>query len=483
MSDDAFINPELELLMHQSNIETGPNYDAVQLQQSIDRTDGLLDEMGVDSDSIVALEAMADFIRNRKVDKTSAILFNIATEGYGNLSSLNAPKVAFSLEGLTEEDDKLPPEEIEMAMENLAQSTAELVNRLGQGINNAMVAIGDIVHGFDKNLLALKKRVAAFEARLELIKDKDDIAYNYVKPENSYVHLMYTDGGFSNGIKPVMQDINWLLTEHADMVGDSVGKYKNWFNQNKNDFTNPKVIDSLEFKRDDFLLSGSTIFNRSIGNKVPAKGCAFYRSKELPGGKSFYTEVRVQNQYGLDAIDAILDVKYYLDYFEPDSFKVTEKYLYNAAALGLLAWVSLMAANPLPMTMFGIAAGNVAEKTKVADTRKARITPDTVFPTLGKEELTDVLSELNSAIVNLEKWNRSVYLDVWKDKSIQEAVGHLVRQTKETAYSQAAVKNLKRFSVALITLMSRSYTKVHAYSFQVLNASLNYAEKSANQYR
>ena len=483
MTDDAFINPELELSMHQSNIETGPSYDAVQLQQSIDRADGLLESIKGDTDSIAALEAMAEFIKGRKVDKTSAILFNIATEGYGNLSSLNSPKVAFALEGIKEDDDKLSPEEVQLATENLAQSTAELMNRLGKGINNAMVAIGDIVHGFDRNLLSLKKRMAALEALLESIKNKEEMAYNYVKPENNYTYLMYTQDGFSNGVKPVMEDINWLLSEHADMVSDSVGKYKEWFNRHKGDVNNSRVIDSLEFKRDDFLMSGSTVFNRSVGNKTPAKGCAFYRTKELPGGKCFYTEVRVQNQHGADAIEALMDVKYFIDYFEPDSFKTTEKRLYSAAALGVLAWASIMVASPLPLAMYAVASSHISDITKVADLKKVRMTPETVFPTLGKEDLNHLLSELKKSVANLEKWNRAVYIETWKDASIQEAVNDITKEMDQTGNAGTGVKKIKQLAIALISLMGKSYTRVHAHSFAVVNAALSYGEKSAKQYR
>lgn len=483
MTDDAFINPELELNMYQSNIETGPSYDAVQLQQGIDRADGLLDTIQEDTESIVALEAMADFIRGKPVNKTTAILFNVATEGFGNLSSLNAPKVAFALEGMQEGEDNLPPEEIEMAMENLAQNTKELIDRLGKGINEAMVAIGDIVHGFDRNLLSLKKRVSAFEAQLESIKDKEEMAYNYVKPENNYTYLMYTQDGFSNGIKPVMEDVNWFLNEHADMVSDSVGKYKEWFNRNKDDINNAKVINSLEFKRDDFLMSGSTVFNRSVGNKTPAKGCAFYRTKELPGGKCFYTQVRTQNQHGSNVIDALMDVKYFTDYYEPDSFKTTEKRLYSAAALGVLAWASIMVASPLPLAMYGLASSHISDNTKVADVKKVRMTPETVFPTLGKEDLTHLLAELKKSISALEKWNRAVYIETWKDKSIQEAVDSLTKSIQETGSANAGVKHIKQLAVALISLMGKSYTRVHAHSFAVVNAALSYGEKSAKQYR
>ena len=483
MTEDAFINPELELQMYQSNLETGPSYDAVQLEKSIDRVGGLLDTIKDDTDAIVSLEAMAEFIKNRSIDKTSAILFNVATESYGNLSSLNAPRVAFALEGMTQEDAKLAPEEIQAAMENLTQNAADLANRLAKSISEAMVAIGDIVHGFDRNLLSLKKRIAKLETLVDTIKDKQDVAYSYVKPEPSYTYLMYTNDGFSNGIKPVVQDINWLLSEHSDMVGDSVGKYKDWLSQHKADIDNPKVLDSLEFNKDDFLLSGSSAFNRSVGNKIPSKGCAFYRTKEIPGGKCFYSEVRIEKQHGSDVVDALMDVNYFIDYFEPDSFRVMEKRVYHAASLTLLTWASIMLANPLPLALHGVAASHIADSTKIADVKKVRISPETLFPTLTHDELQQMLTDLKKAILSLENWNRVVYVQTWKDKTIQEMVDSLVKEYKETGSLPAGAKQIKRLAVALISLMGKSYTKIHAHSFHVLNAALNYAEKSAKQYR
>lgn len=483
MTEDAFIHPGLELSVYQANTGSGTDYDTVQLQQSIDRADGLLDAIQEDTESVAALEAMADFIRGKEINKTTAILFNVATEGFGNLNSLNAPKAAFALEGFREESDKLPPEEIEAAMENLAQNTTEIMNRMVKGVNEAMVAIGDIVHGFDRNLLSLKKRVSAFEAMLESIKDKDELAYNYVKPEQSFVDLMYTAHGFANGVKPVMQDINWFLSEHADMVSDSVGKYKEWFSQHKDDIDNSRVVDSLEFKRDDFLMSGSIVFNRSVGNKTPAKGCAFYRTKELPGGKCFYTQVNTQNRHGTEAIDALSDVKYFLDYYEPDSFEMTKKRIYSAAALSLLAWASVMMANPLPLALYAVAGDEISDATKTADSRKVRVTEETVFPTLSKDDLTHLVSELKKSISTLEKWNRVVYVETWKDKTVQEAINGLTRSVEQSGQVGSGVKHIKKLSSALIALMGKSYTRVHAYSFDVINAAVSYGEKSAKQYR
>jgi hypothetical protein len=480
--DDAFINPELELQIHQSNIAAGASYDAVQLQQSIDRTDGLLECIKTDTEAAASLEAMGKFIKDKKVDKTSAILFNIASESYGNLHTLNSPKITFALEDFKIEDH-LSQRQVDAAIENLKINSQEIIARINSRINETMVSLGDIVHGFDKNLLNVKKRVSFLENLLEEIKNKEDLAYNYVKPENEYTYLMYTQEGFANGMGPVIDDIDWLLSEHADMVGDSIGIYKQWFNDHKKDMTNPAVINGLEFDKKYFIISGSTVFNKSVGDRLPSKGNSFYRTKEIPGGKCLYCEVRTENQHGTQAIDALLDVKYFMDYFQPDSFNITKKRLYGAAALGTLAWASLMVASPLPIALYGLAAMKISDSTKTVDIKKVRITPDTVFPVLDKDQLQGLVLDLKKIIITLEKWNKAVYLNVWKDRSIQEALRELSNIKKEDNQDLNGLDNIRHLAIAIISLMGKSYTKVHSHSFHVINAALSYAEKSARQYK
>ena len=481
--DDAFINPELELQMHQSNLETGPSYDAVQLQQSINKADALLDDVKTDTEAVTALEAMGEFIKNRTMTKTSAILFNIAAEGYGNLSSMDNAKIAFGLESMTEEDEKLPPQEINAAMENIAENAMFAMKKLVNSLNDSLIALGDVVHGFDKNLLSLKKRIADYEELIRDIDSKDELVYNYVKPEKQYVHLMYTDDGFERGIRPVIQDVRWLYKEHADMVNDSVGKYKNWFNQNKEDYLNSNLFSSLQFSPDDFVISGSTVFNKSIGNKIPSKASVFYKSKELPGGKSFYTNVRDTSVTGIDAVNALMDVNYYLDYHEPDSFRVTEKRLYTVAGMGLLVWASVMMANPLPMAFAGLLTRAVSDETKTSDIKKVRVTKDVIFAVLTKDELKETLVEMKRTLAQLEKWNAQVYKNLWKDQSLREATQKLTDHINKEGIDNKNIRYLRNYAVALVSLMSKSYTKLHSYGFDVLNASLSYAEKSAKQYR
>jgi hypothetical protein len=50
---------------------------------------------------------MRDFIKDKRFDKTSAILFNVAVEGYGNLNKLPNTKPAFGLESLDQYTDVL----------------------------------------------------------------------------------------------------------------------------------------------------------------------------------------------------------------------------------------------------------------------------------------------------------------------------------------------------------------------------------------
>jgi hypothetical protein len=238
----------------------------------------------------------------------------------------------------------------------------------------------------------------------------------------------------------------------------------------------------LDFRRQDFLLSGSTVFNKTVGNKSAGKDHVFYRTKELPGGKSFYTKVNSTDTSGLDAVNALMDVNYFMDYYAPDSFRITEKRLYSVATLGVLTWASVMVANPLPLVFAGLAMSAVNESTKVSDMQKVRISEDSVFPTLGKEELIELLESSKQALANLDRWNKTVYHEVWKDQSIKQAIDQISQQANESGNTTAS-RYMKNYAVALISLMSKSYTKMHAYSFDVLNAALSYGEKSARLYR
>jgi hypothetical protein len=177
-----------------------------------------------------------------------------------------------------------------------------------------------------------------------------------------------------------------------------------------------------------------------------------------------------------------MDVNYFMDYYAPDSFRITEKRLYSVAALGVLTWASVMVANPLPLVFAGLAISAVNDNTKVSDMQKVRISEDSVFPTLGKEELNELLESSKQALANLDHWNKTVYHEVWKDQSIKQAVEQISQQAKESG-NVAAARYMKNYAVALISLMSKSYTKMHAYSFDVLNAALSYGEKSARLYR
>lgn len=481
--DDAFIHPELDLQMHQSNIDDGADYVAVLLQRSIHNADTSVEDMISDTQSATALEAMADFIKDKKVDKTSAILFNIATEGYGNLSTLKDSRTAFAMESMDKGDDYMSDEDKQVAMENLTYNTLYVMDKLSQSMRNSMLAMGDLVHSFDRNLAQIKRRVSALETLLAEIDNRHELAYNYVKPEKQFIHLMYTKEGFGLGIKPVLEDVQWLFKEHADMVGDSIKQYKQWYIHHKNNMDDVAVFDDLSYRPEDFILSGSTIFNKSVGTKKPGKAAVFYRTKELPGGLSFYTEVHNSSEKRLGAIDALMDVNYFLDYYEPDSFRVTEKRVYTVAALGLLTWASVMVANPLPMAFAGVLVGAVNDTTKTSDIKKIRISEDTVFPVLGKDGLKQTVVKLKELIHGLESWNEIVYEHNWRDKAVKEMLNDLSEHIKKEGYNRGNVRHFRNYSIAMVSLMSKSYTKLHSYGFEVINAALSYAEKSARQYR
>lgn len=480
--DDAFISPELDLQLHQSNIDFSGDYNKVLLQRSITNTDAALSNMRSDVDSATALEAMTDFIRDKKVDKTTAVLFNVATEGYGNLSSLNGSKPAFGIESI-DDNGYLSEQEKQVAMENIVNSTVAVMDKLSRGLQNTMLSMGDLVHSFDRNISSIRKRISQLEQILSDIENKDDLAYNYVKPEKQFIHLLYTKTGFSTGALPVIKDINWLFKAHADMVDNTVSNYKEWFHSNRRDMDDPHNFDSLEFNPKDFVVQGSTAFNKSVGDKTPSGDNMFYRTKELPGGLSFYAEVAKQKTTGKDAVDSLMDVEYFLSYYEPDSFRMTEKQLYTLAGMTVLAWASIMLANPLPMALTGVVTNAASDMSKVSDIKKVRINEDTLFPTMTKDELSHLLVELKESLSTLEKWNVVVYKTLWKDQSLKNITDEVSQYLKTEGVQKSNVRYYRNYAVALISLMSKSYTKLHSYGFDVINATLSYAEKSARQYR
>lgn len=481
--DDAFINPELDLQLHQADIGDGAGYEAVLLKTSISNANSSVENMVADTQAVAALEAMAEFIKDRKVDKTSAILFNVATESYGNLNNLKDSRIAFAMESISNSDEYLSDTDKEIALENIAHNTMYVMDKLSTSLQNTILSVGDLVHSFDRNHTALKKRINALELLVADLDHREEMVYNYVKPDKQFVHLMYTHSGSSKGIDPVLDDVSWLFKEHSDMVVQTIKKYKDWYNSNKSDIDNSEVFNSLRYDPKDFILTGSTVFNKSVGTKTPSKGSVFYRTKELPGGVSFYSEIHNSVESKTAAINALMDISYFLDYYEPDSFRVKEKRLYTAAALGLLTWASVMVANPLPLAFSGFVNSSISDSTKTQDVKKVRITEDTTFPTLSRDAIKDTLNKLKAISLELQEWNEEVYTHTWKDKHVKDMLSELSNTIKESGYTNGNVKHFRDYAISMVSIMSKSYTKLHSYGFEVLNAALSYAEKSARQYR
>ena len=207
------------------------------------------------------------------------------------------------------------------------------MDKLSQSVRNTILSVGDLVHSFDKNLSSVKKKISILEELIKDIDHKEELAYNYIKPEKQFIYLMYTEEGFGRGIKPVLEDVSDLFKKHTEMVESTIKKYKNWYINNRNNMNDVSIFDELKYNPKDFILSGSTVFNKSVGTKTPSRDCVFYRTAELPGGLCLYMEVQNDTQRGVSAIDALMDVDYFLNQYSPDSFRVTENRLYTVASL------------------------------------------------------------------------------------------------------------------------------------------------------
>lgn len=479
-NQNPFIAPDIELRLYQDS-QSGTGYESCEIAQSAQRLSSCMDSFDVALDSVVSLERMRDFISSRDVDRTAAILFNIASEGYGNYDQINDPKVAFALESISEgycsQKDK------EVAIENIAYNIAGAVVKLSNAFNSSMMVIGDLFHSFDRNVKRLKSRVAQLQTLHSDIAHDSQPVYNYVKPENNFTHLMYTDSGFSKGLSPVLHDVRWLFSQHSEKLLSTIDGYKNWYRSNKDNLDDISAFSDLRYDPQDFIFEGCKLFSSSVGNKTPSKGSVFFRTRELPGGQSQYIELPNLKLRGVDSIDSISKVRYFIDYWQPNSFKMLEKSVYGAAALGAMVWASVMMANPLPLVFSGFVHSTISEKTKTQDLKKVRINESTVFTVLDKDSIGAAIEDIKNAIDAMEDWHQSIVRHTWRDQDIKAILNDFSKVIKEEGFKSGNFNHYRNFIAAIISITSRSYAPLHRYGYDTVNSSIGYVDKCIRQYK
>ena len=339
----------------------------------------------------------------------------------------------------------------------------------------------DALRQFNRNLYRLKTRLKMIRETLPEHKLKQP-KYKFIKPESWCYNLCYSKTGFIKDLKTVPQTLTNLLDNHKEMSKKITSTYVGFLKDNLETFSTDSAgniedgFRLLGYNNHDFLLDGMGLFSRSVRLEEPMDGFSYYRTPELPGGKALYCHASNYNDTGEDAINSLYHTNYFLDEYDPTSFKLTKMKI--AIAINAPISVYLAFVNPFASIAHAGAVGTLLYNQKVKGTGETgvKLTKDMMLDCLSRDEINNVLTEIDKLILSLSKWDLEIFQKTWKDSGID----NIIDQISGNEHSSPV---LKKYCSALLNLLANISTGIHNYIFRVANATLNYVEKSLCQYK
>jgi hypothetical protein len=445
------------------------------------------------------LDAVVEFLKEKTVlSCESANLANFGIEGLREQLNLSGMPLVFSAESIRSKSDI----SVAPAVEGLGSTITAAQSAVSNGLSTLMVRVSDYLDKYKRALTKVRELQADVQARVNLIKPKGKPVFDYVKPEHWCEQLMYVDSGFIRGLKGIETAVSKTLTEHKQAILQANVKYRKWAADNGEKMMagDYKAIDSLEFKPEDFVVSGGKVYTQSVGYKVPTGENVFYQGAELPGGMCIYTEAYRVRETGVHAIAALKSVGYFLGVKNPGAYSRARKELTEQVALsfGAWAWTLLMISGnnyllygkaPSMFPVFPLAAAYGAQLVgwhwaKLADPgKKVTIDKKILFETLSPAEIATALKDVEKGLAVVEDW-RSIVLN----KSLGDRTNgfdkymELLGNSSLNAYRGRSVEQLKDLVLGLINLTQAGQCGLDVYALKTYTAMLKYVDQSARRY-
>jgi hypothetical protein len=451
-------------------------------------------EITEETEASTALEAIASFLNasmeSHTFDKVTLSMANVAVESICERVHFNSTKVAFSMETYSAD----PKKTLDVALEDIRERANAIWDSVKVKIASIARYLGEKMNYFKRNLAKLKARTDRLESEVNKHTSSEEAKSKFLKPDNWFINLMYSDKAMPVGLDGVGKAVESLLTENRKIATGTVDTYTKWLLTN---CKNGSVEDfsTLKVHKDDFLLSGSTAFNRSIEMLKPKGDNMFYRSKELPGNKAFYTEIQPKDKSGAGSIKMLNDVNFFMDNYDPQSYKLRLKKISEIQASSAVTWAFATAA--LAVIGFstiatGMAAGTLGyglmsylnnNKSKVENTgHELSIDKDMLFHTLTIAEAKKVISDTRAGIKALQSWYTEVFEKNWKGDELDHIFNNVIGTNRVEVNNSTNFRSLKLYCSALMNLMYNVTTNIHMYAFRTYNSMLNYVDKSIRQY-
>ena len=450
------------------------------------------EQINSDTDADIALEAITNYLsttlNNGLHNEHTLSMANVAIESIYNRVNLKSDKITFSMEDYKKD----PQESIRLALQDIKEKAASLWASVKQKITLLARFLGEKMNYFKRNLSNMKADIVRLEKIFNALDSKAEAKSKFLKPQSWFIDLMYSDKGMPEGLEGVGKAVEQLLREHSKMATSSVSKYTQWLiNNYKKAETDSSAFSTLKISPNEFLLTGSNVFDRSIGLKRPIGENMFYRSKELPGNKAFYTQVRPRDKTGISSIGTLSDVGFGIYDFDPQSYKLDRMKIVKIAAAGSIPWALGIAAITASSVVaagaglaYGVSLGAMINKAKVEGTGNViHIDKNMVFKTLSLIEVKKSISDLKSGVISLEKWYVSVFENNWKQTELDKIINDVTGLDRVSVNNNSSFRALKRYCMALLNLMSSTTVATHIYAFKTYGSMINYIDKSMHQYK
>lgn len=450
--------------------------DELHLAEQMDiKTIAMASDIATKCDAVVSMEAVVNYIdvqgKSVTLGNTTIAMANMAIGGFADQAGIATDARLLSMES-----------------DGYSQSVDQMKSAIGSaysGIKKKLTSlakhVAEVLAFFGRNLMKLKIRLKLLEQSLAEMKQEHP-KLNAIKAENWCEYLCYSNKGFVGGLTGIGEAIEELISSHRKMSTDAVHKYTGWLKDNRAFFRDAPdtqavvgQFSELTSNSNEFLLPNMSLFNRTIGLDEPADGFAFYRSKELPGGRAFYSEVCPGESKSTDVISALSGLNFRVDYFDPTSYKTMKMKVVAAVAIPMTMWLAYV--NPALGLVAGAGTALYLSQQKIngSGSEQVRMTKDMVYPCLTRVQLEKVVQVVKENIKALEKWDRDVLQDAWKANDIDEVIASVTDGEVEHPV-------LKSYCNALLALIAKIGSGVQNYAFRVLNAMINFAQKSQIQY-
>jgi hypothetical protein len=428
-----------------------------------------------DSDLTVAarsLEEMALFVRKqvRKGEQFStenAVLIDLSTSLLYSKINRNPANGVFSYESDT-------ISVAARAIEEMEETSRGIFQYLKEKLVSAAKHIAEVIGFFNRNMVRLRWRMSNTEKMVHDIQGAKP-KVDFIKPESWCKYLCYSQSGFDVGLKRVITDVTNLIDDHTQMANNSVDKYMSWFKDHAESGQDESVFDSFRYNPEDFKLPQMTEFHRTVGFQATKGDNINYRSQELPAGKAFYVEASPGESDGMQALRSFQAVRFDFDEFNPSSWNMMQAKLSAIISLPVVAWLTFV--HPVAgLAAAGVGAASVlASKYTEHTGGKVVIDNKLKFNVMTHDEMQNALSGVRKGMSTLERWNVMVLQKPWKNRQLDELVDRIM----DDEYSTSAIRS---FCNSLIGYMSNVGSFIHAYSFKVFGAVLNFIQKSCKQY-